>query len=554
MSTESLLEQAKTLLGDVATETAAPEPHRLDVVIDGANVLKAAGALRGANWGYLAAITGLDLGPEANRIETLYHLCEQAAVLTLRVRTPRDGGSVPSVTQFHPNALFYERELREMMGVEVTGLPDTSRFFLPDDWPDGVYPLRKDVDPSQAASVSAGKESVEPGRHGDRFIVPIGPQHPALKEPGHFEFTVDGEVVTAATVRLGYVHRGIERAAQERNYVQSLYLVERVCGICSHSHANAYVNGIEQLAKVAVPMRAQAIRQLVAELERIHSHLLWLGVASYEAGFETLLMYSWRDREIVMDILETMTGNRVNYSTCIPGGVKFDLTAEHVAAVLKGLAPLEERCKHYLHVVTEDTSFLSRAQDIGTMSQEQADALELMGPTGRASGVARDVRVDAPYGSYPLFPARLIVDSAGDLAARFKVRMLETLDSIRICREIVNHLPAGELAVKFPRKIPAGETVSRFEAPRGELFYFIRSNGTDMPERVKIRTPSLCNWIYVITKAPGAQLADVPPLLAGIDPCFSCNDRLVTLDNPSQGDRRVLSWEAFRRLANGRRR
>ncbi|MFA5027319.1 MAG: NADH dehydrogenase subunit, partial [Candidatus Methylomirabilota bacterium] len=289
-----------------------------------------------------------------------------------------------------------------------------------------------------------------------------------------------------------------------------------------------------------------------AELERIHSHLLWLGVASYEAGFDTLLMYSWRDREIVMNILEAMTGNRVNYSTSIPGGVKLDVTPEHVAAVLKGLAPLEERCKHYLHVVTEDTSFLSRAKDIGTMSKEQADGLELMGPTGRASGVTRDVRVDSPYGSYPTFPAKLILDDAGDLAARFKVRMLETLDSIRMSREIVNNLPAGELSVKFPRRIPAGETVSRFEAPRGELFYFIKSNGTDMPERVKIRTPSLCNWIYVITKAPGAQMADVPPLLAGIDPCFSCNDRMVTLTNPSQSDRRILTWEAFRRLANGR--
>jgi len=552
MSTELLLQKAETLLAGYAKETSKPEPNRLDVVVDSSDLFQAAGALRGANWGYLAAITGLDLGPEANQLEGLYHICEGAAVTTLRVRLPREGATLPSVAQYHPNALFYERELSEMLGVTVTGLADPSRFLLPDDWPDGVYPLRKGVDPSQAASVSAGQEPVEPGRHGDKFIVPIGPQHPALKEPGHFEFTVDGEEITGARVRLGYVHRGIERAAQERNYVQNMYLVERVCGICSHSHANAYVNGIEQLAKVPAPPRAQAIRQLIACLERIHSHLLWLGVAANEAGYETLLMYSWRDREVVMDILEALTGNRVNYSTNLPGGVKFDVTPEHVATILKGMGSLEERTKHYLHVVTEDLSFLARARNIGYMTKAQADALELVGPTARASGVTRDIRVDSPYGSYPQFPTKLIVDSAGDLAARFKVRMLETLESIRLCREIVNNLPAGEIAVKFPRRIPAGETVSRFEAPRGELFYFIKSNGTDMPERVKIRTPSLCNWIYVITKAPGAQLADVPPLLVGIDPCFSCSDRMVTLTNPSQSDRRTLPWEAFRRFANGR--
>ncbi len=221
--------------------------------------------------------------------------------------------------------MFFERELMEMFGVTVTGLADTSHLFLPDGWPEATYPLLKDTDVQAAAAKTMGSEPPEMGRQGDRFIVPIGPQHPALKEPGHFEFAVDGELVTGATVRLGYVHRGIERACEQQNYTQNLYLMERVCGICSHSHANAYVNGVEQLAKVLAPPRAQAIRQLVACLERIHSHFLWLGVAAYEAGFDTLLMYSWRDREVVMDVLEQMTGNRVNYSASVLGGVKYDV-------------------------------------------------------------------------------------------------------------------------------------------------------------------------------------------------------------------------------------
>jgi NADH-quinone oxidoreductase subunit D len=449
--------------------------------------------------------------------------------------------------------MLFERELIEMFGVTVTGLADTSHLFLPDGWPEGTYPLLKDTDVRAAAAKTTGSEPPEMGRHGDRFIVPVGPQHPALKEPGHFEFAVDGERVTGATVRLGYVHRGIERAAENQTYTQNLYLTERVCGICSHSHANAYVNGVEQLAKIPAPPRAQAIRQLVACLERIHSHLLWLGVAAYEAGFDTLLMYSWRDREIVMDILEQLTGNRVNYSANILGGVKYDVTAAIAPVIRRGLDKLEERAKHYLHVVTADTSFLSRAQGIGVTSKEEAASLEMLGPTLRAAGVARDVRIDAPYGSYKQFPVTMVLDSAGDLAARFKVRVLEMLESIRVIRVILDGLPEGALSVKFPRRIPAGETISRFEAPRGELFYYLKSNGTDKPERVKIRTPTICNWIYVLTKAVGAQMADVPPLLASIDPCFSCNDRMIVV-NRGGGDRRIWTRENPQRLAGAQTR
>jgi len=549
MNTAILLQQAEQLLAGVAKATATPEPHRLDVTIAPSDLPAAAQALADRRWGYLATITGVDLGKEANQIEALYHVCEGAAITTLRVPLPRQGGILPSVHTLHPNAMLFERELMEMFGVTVTGLADTSHLFLPDGWPEGVYPLLKDVDPYAAAAQVKGSEPPEPGARNGKFIVPVGPQHPALKEPGHFEFAVDGELVTGATVRLGYVHRGIERACEQQNYTQNLYLVERVCGICSHSHANAYALGVEQLAKVQAPPRAQAIRELIACLERIHSHLLWLGVASYEAGFETLLMYSWRDREIVMDILEQLTGNRVNYSASVLGGVKFDVSPTAADAIRRGMDKLEERAKHYLHVVTTDTSFLGRARGIGVTSKDEADAMGLLGPTARAAGVTRDVRVDSPYGGYPQFPVKAVVDSVGDLAARFKVRMEETLESVRVVRTILDGLPEGELTAKMPRRIPAGETISRFEAPRGELFYYIKSNGTDKPERVKIRTPSICNWIFVLKKAIGAQMADIPPLLAGIDPCFSCNDRTVVIRRPRR-DPEVVAWDALRRSAN----
>ena len=386
---------------------------------------------------------------------------------------------------------------------------------------------------------------METNKAPEKFIVSIGPQHPALKEPGHFEFTVDGEIVKDASARLGFVHRGMEKGTESRNYVQDLYLMERVCGICSHVHAMAFALGAEKLAGVQAPPRAQAIRELVAELERIHSHMLWLGVAAHEGGFDTLFMFSWRDRETVMDLLEQVTGNRVNYSANILGGVKVDLDDVKKDALLKGMDFLEERTQHYLKVVTEDETFLGRTRKIGLMTKEQAELLGAVGPTARASGVEHDVRVDSPYAGYTEFPTRLITEPAGDLEARFVVRINELFESYRLVREIVEHIPAGDLAVRMPRRIPEGETVSRVEAPRGELFYFIRSNGTDQPERVKVRTPSLCNWASVLTLAVGHNLADMPMILAGIDPCFSCNDRMVTVNRGNE--MQDWSWEDLRK-------
>ena len=382
----------------------------------------------------------------------------------------------------------------------------------------------------------------------EKFIVPIGPQHPALKEPAHFEFSVDGEIVTGASVRLGYVHRGIEKGAEDRNWTQNLYLVERVCGICSHTHAFALALGVEKLAGVTAPPRAQAIRTLAAELERIHSHMLWLGVAAHEGGFDTLFMYSWRDRETVMDLLEGLTGNRVNYSVNLIGGVKIDITQEQADAVRKGIDFLEERAHFYMKVVTTDETFLGRTRDVGRMSKEQAILFGAVGPTARASGVELDIRDAAPYAAYPDFPVRVVTGERGDLEARFVARIQELYESFRLIREILDHLPPGELTTRVPRRIPAGEAISRVEAPRGEVFYFLKSNGSDKPERLKIRTPSLCNWASVMQLAVGHKLADMPMMMVGIDPCFSCNDRsFIVRQKNGRGEQcQYWTWEDLR--------
>ena len=379
----------------------------------------------------------------------------------------------------------------------------------------------------------------------NKFVVPIGPQHPALKEPGHFEFTVDGEIVTGAAVRLGFVHRGIEKTTEARNWTQNIYLLERVCGICSHAHGLAYTLGVEKLANITTPPRAQAVRTIIAELERIHSHLLWLGVAAHEGGFDTLFMYSWRDREAVMDILEFVSGNRVQYSANVLGGVKYDITDQQKGEILRHLDMLEERTKYYLNVVKTDETFIGRTRGIGTFSKEQAEFLGAVGPTARSAGVERDIRVEAPYAAYVDFPVKPVIGAAGDLQERFVVRMQELFECYRLIREILDKMPAGDLTTKVPRRIPENEAISRVEAPRGELFYYLKSNGTDMPERIKARTPSLCNWSTITSVAAGHKLADMPMILAGIDPCFSCNDRMITVRRG--GDTLDWTWEDMRR-------
>jgi len=380
----------------------------------------------------------------------------------------------------------------------------------------------------------------------NNFTVPIGPQHPALKEPGLFKFVVDGEIITGASVRLGYAHRGIEKAAEGRNWVQNLYLIERVCGICSHIHALAYCLAVEQLANIQAPPRAQAIRTLVAELERIHSHLLWMGVSAHEAGFDTLFMYAWRDREKVMDLLEGLTGNRVNYSANLLGGVKFDIGTAQAQSIREGLNFIEDRVRHYQDVVTHDEMFLQRTRGIGVMTRAQAEVMGAVGPTARASNVPRDLRTIAPYAAYSQFPVQMILDTRGDLEARFEVRLDELFESIRLIREILNALPESELTIRMPRRIPAGEAVVRLEAPRGEVFYFIKGNGTDKPERLKIRTPTICNLNSVVHLAIGHQLADAPMILAGIDPCFSCNDRMVQVSKVKDGSEHDMTWKELR--------
>lgn len=383
-----------------------------------------------------------------------------------------------------------------------------------------------------------------------KVTIPIGPQHPALKEPESFNLILEGERIIQAGVRLGYNHRGMEKACEERSYIQDLYLLERICGICSHSHSTCFAQTVEEIAGVEISERASYIRTLVGELERIHSHLLWLGVAGHEIGFDTLFMYSWRDREVVMDLLAMVTGNRVNYGINTIGGVRRDITPEQIAEILKGVDILEERTKYYVQVATEEVTMVNRLAGVGKLSKEDAIRLGATGPTARAAGVDRDVRRDDPYAAYGKIQFKVITDDHADVLGRAIVRVLELMECYSIIRNLLGNLPEGPIAVKVPRKIPAGEAFGRYEAPRGEDVHYVKANGTENPERVKVRAPTMANLAAISHMLEGGYLADVPITIAAIDPCFSCTDRCISVVDLSRGNEGVIDWPSLTEYSN----
>jgi len=382
-----------------------------------------------------------------------------------------------------------------------------------------------------------------------KFQIPIGPQHPALKEPISLRMTVEGEVIRDVDIRLGYNHRGLEKLAEQRNWTQNIYLTERICGICSHSHTTCYVQGVEKLMEIEPPRRGVYIRYLVSELERIHSHLLWLGIAGHEAGFDSFFMYTWRDREVVMDLLEMISGNRVHYAMNTIGGVRRDVDTALIQKILDGIKILRERSEFYFKIGANEPTFVGRLAGVGYLSKENALALCAVGPTARASGVARDVRKNDPHAFYDEMPFDLITADSCDVLGRTVVRIKELMESYKICEHLLKTLPSGDIAVKAPKKAKPNEFVSRYEAPRGENIHYIKSNGTDKPERLKVRAPTLANYPATIEMLRNGFIADIPLIFAAIDPCICCAERTVELVNARSGEESVVRFSDLRTLA-----
>ncbi len=376
-------------------------------------------------------------------------------------------------------------------------------------------------------------------------VLAVGPFHPLQEEMEFFQLTVDGEIVTDIDVRISYNHRGIEKISETLQFDQVPYLVSRICGICSASHPLAYVQAVEEIAGITPPERALYVRTIINELERIHSHMLWVGLAGHFIGYDTVFMWAWKYREPVLDLLEEITGNRNNYGNVKIGGCREDVPNEIIGKMLKELDALEKKTDMLTKAVLDDPVLHARLKGVGILSYEDAVKYAVTGPTARGSGVAIDVRRDDPYAAYADLDWNVITQPEGDVFAKAVVRLLEVFESIKIIRQAAKKLPDGPIAVEV-KEIPAGEAVGHTEAPRGETFHYVRSDGGNRPVRHKVRAPSFVNVPSFKASCIGEEIPDVTITLAAVDPCYSCTERLAVID---ENNKIVHDYETLLKLS-----
>ncbi len=395
----------------------------------------------------------------------------------------------------------------------------------------------------------------------ETYSIPIGPVHPSLKEPMTFNFEIYGERIKDVYLAPGDNHRGIEFMGMQRNPIQIIYLAERICGICSASHPFAFCKAVENAAGIEVPERAQYIRVIIAELERIHSHILWAGVAAHELGFDSVLYLSWRAREEVLDLLEYLTGNRINYGIFMIGGVRRDITKDQIPRVRKTLEYYKDIYGKIEDVFLNDPTIALRTKNVGILTKEDTLSLCAVGPTARASGIKKDVRQDQPYSAYADLEVKAITPDVltgtinGDVYDRIIVRLLEVVQSIQIIEQCLENMPSGEIIaekklVKLLNQLKKakGEGTGRHEAPRGECIHYVKLNEAEVPEVWKARAPTYNNLMSWVPMLLGEQIADIPIVIASTDPCIACMDR-VTILNKANGQKSILTKKDLHELS-----
>jgi len=454
-------------------------------------------------------------------------------LMSLIIPLAANDPTLPSISAIIPAAGWSEREMRDLLGIVAEGMINPKRLVLHDGLPDGIHPLRKDVPWNiKPENYDDDKEyPFDPAPPGTT-VVPFGPFHPTLDEPEHFRLFVEGEFVRGCEYRGFMVHRGIEKLADSvMTYNEIPMLAERICGICGCVHAVAYAQAVEQAAVVTPSPRAEYIRTIMLEIERLHSHLLWVGLASHILGFDTLFMQAFRIREPIMWIAEKISGNRKTYALCLIGGVRWDITPELRAELNAVLDKLEKEWTVVFAAIKNDKNIMARTKGIGVTTKEMVKNFGLLGSVARAAGVDIDARRDHPYAAYDKVDFNVITSEGGDVWGRIVVRTLEVFETIHIIRQCLDKMPEGPIVNEPKSELAPGRLgLSSVEAPRGESHHFVITGANNRPHRWRVRAPTYQNLQGIPDMIKDQRLADMAITIGSIDPCFSCTDRMEIVD------------------------
>ena len=462
---------------------------------------------------------------------------EDKCFITVKTLIPGSDPTFPSVTPLVPACVWYEREAYDMFGLVAEGLPDKRRLVLSDDWPDGLHPLRKDAmdyryrpDPVNHRD-EPDAEFLFPT--GDAVVdVPLGPLHVTSDEPGHFRLFCDGDEIIDADYRLFYQHRGMEKLAENRmNYDQMGYLAERVCGICGYAHAIACIEAAEKAIKLEIPLRAQAIRVICLEIERLHSHLLNIGLACEVTGNYNAFMHIFRVREYSMELAQLVTGGRKTYGNVVMGGLRRDMTNHEIKKGLEIINKLDIQISEIWDAVLEDKRQIGRWKGVGILDRQVARDFSPVGPNMRGSGFKRDNRYDHPYDFFKQIEFEVAVEHGCDVFAREMVRYKELKSSIHIIRQCFELMPQTPIMIDPVTMIkPENFALGHDEAPRGENVHWIMQGSAQKVYRWRCRAATYNNWPSLRYQFRGNNISDAALIVCSLDPCYSCTERVTLVD------------------------
>jgi Ni,Fe-hydrogenase III large subunit/Ni,Fe-hydrogenase III component G len=508
--------------------------------------------------GWMSVVVGNDERLLNGHFAVYYALSMEGAekcFVVVRTLVPPGSMEFPSVTPKVPAAVWGERELRDMFGLRPVGLPDERRLVLPDDWPDDLYPLRKDamdhgLRPEPTTETETYKFINE--SKSETTVVPLGPLHVMSDEPGHFRLFVDGEDIVDADYRLFYVHRGMEKLAETRmDYNNVTFLADRICGICGFTHSVAYSNSVENALGIKVPPRAAVIRAILLETERLHSHLLNLGLACHFVGFDAGFMHFFRAREKSMELAEVLTGSRKTYAINLIGGVRRDILAAQDTRTRELIREMRTEVTRLLDMLMSTPNIEQRLGGVGRLEKNIARDYSPVGPTVRGSGYHRDVRIDHSSAGYAGAPIGRHVMDGCDVLSRTLVRAKEFFDSLAIIEHCLDNAPPGPVLVEGFTYTPHRFALGYTEAPRGEDIHWSMLGDNQKLYRWRCRAATYNNWPSLRYMFRGNTISDAPIIVASLDPCYSCTDRVTVVDVRKRSTK-VIPYKEMERYSRER--